>query len=46
MRLTNPVADRNELRKILFEYLRYPSSDLAHLHAECNRLGLADVIEK
>lgn len=42
----NPAGDHNELRKIVFEYLRYPCSELAELHAECNRLGMSDVISE
>lgn len=30
---------------MVFEYLRYPSIDLAELHSECNRLGSLDVID-
>lgn len=28
----DPVGDRMELRRVLFDYLKYPSSDLARLH--------------
>ena len=42
----NPGADRNELRRVLLNYLKYPSSDLARLHFQSDRLGVHDIIYK
>jgi|JI6StandDraft_1071083.scaffolds.fasta_scaffold62082_3 hypothetical protein len=43
---SNPAADRIELRQVLFDYLKYPSSDLARRHYESDRLGVIDVIHR
>jgi len=37
----NP-SDKPELRKLLFDYLAYPSDEQASCHEQANRLGLYD----
>lgn len=36
--------DRQEVKQILFD-LGYPSSELAHLHYRCDRIGTHDVVK-
>ena len=37
--------DYEELKYILQDILEYPSTDLADLHRDCNRLGSFDILE-